>query len=187
MISFAKFLLHHFRTSVCKKVSELSDKRFSYFVKNSIWMSRGTICRTIIFWDDWIFPTVSYCEQNNSRLLVKIPCKIVKNACSVYKLNFWGILLKMFYLFTSFSEYEQKSIKLLGQKTRQASLNCHLEVRRKILRKKNFFEKKLYVPLHRFWTSGQIFSELWRQYFSTFVQTAFYLSIWGVWEKLFIW
>ena len=54
-------------------------------------------------------------------------------------------------------------------------------------RKRLFWKKKLNVPLHRVWTSGHTFSELWRQYSSTFFQTAFYLSKGGVWEKLFIW
>ena len=57
----------------------------------------------------------------------------------------------------------------------------------KFREKTTFLEKKLNVPLHRVWTSGHTFSELWRQYSSTFFQTAFYLSKGGVWEKLFIW
>ena len=44
----------------------------------------------------------------------------------------------------------------------------------------------MYVPLHRFWTTGPFFSALWQKYSSTVVQTAFYLSIGGVWERLFI-
>ena len=53
--------------------------------------------------------------------------------------------------------------------------------------KKLFLDKKLYFPLHRFWTSGQVFPELWRQYSSTVVQTEFYFSMGGVRAKIYFW
>ena len=59
---------------------------------------------------------------------------------------------------------------------------CNLRVQGNNLRKNNNFEIK-YVPLGRFWTSRQLFLELWQKKVSTVVQTAFYKSRRRVWKK----
>ena len=96
---------------------------------------------------------------------------------------FW----KSYIFFQHFQNMDKKLSNFWRKKVGQLVENAIWMSEGKSREKTTFLEKKLNVRLHRFWTFGQIFSELWRQYFSTFVQTAFYLSIWGVWEKLFIW
>ena len=119
-------------------------------------------------------------------VLAKTRLQCCQNCILCVQGNALRFVLKKIHFFLSLSEYEQKAIKLLAEITRQACLNCNLDVGGIISRKNNFFGKKIYVPLHRFWKTGPIFSALWQKYSSTVVQTAFYLSIGGVWERLFI-
>ena len=89
------------------------------------------------------------------------------------------------YISLTLSDYGQKTIQRLAEK-KSASLSKMQSgcPRENFERKTTFLEEKLYVPLHRFWTTGHTFSELWRKYSSTVVPTALHSYMGGVWAKL---
>ena len=84
--------------------------------------------------------------------------------------------------FSLLSYFEQKPFGLLTRNVRQICQKCNLSVQGNNLRRKIFFRKK-YVLFARFWTSSQTVSTLWRKFFNTLVEFAFYVSSGVVWEK----
>ena len=88
-------------------------------------------------------------------------------------------------LFSPLSEYKWRTVNFLTEKFRQAHQKCNLNVQGNILNRNYFFEKNIY-SFRSFLVLEPFFLALWREYFSTVVQNAFYVSSGkGVWEKIF--
>ena len=168
--------------------SEIRQKLFTTGVQTVFCAYRGKVGAESFFWKKkHFFIVVRNFSNEKLGVLAKTRLQDCQNCVLCVQGNALRFVLKKIHFFSSLSEYEQKAIKLLAAISRQACLNCNLDVGGIISRKKNkYFSYKMYVPLHRFWTTGPFFSALWQKYSSTVVQTAFYLSIGGVWERLFI-
>ena len=166
--------------------SEIRQKFFSTVVQTAFRGYRGRVWAEFSFGKKHFFIDVLNFSNKKIGVLAKTRLQCCQNCILCVQGTVWGYFEEDTFLLVTFGIWT-KSYQTFGGNISASLSKMQSGCRRDPFEKKQFFwEKKLYVPLHRFWTTGPIFSALWQKYSSIVVQTAFYLSIGGVWERLFI-